>query len=244
MAVMEKLNRDLTLRWLGHATFLLETPGGKRLLVDPWIHGNPACPEELKSPGPVDAILVTHGHFDHAGEVPDVVRDTGAQAVVCAFETSVYFKRKGVECCVDMNKGGTVEVAGVKVTMTSADHSCGITDDDGSIIYGGDAAGFVIECENGARVYHAGDTNVFGDMRLIGELYAPDVALLPIGGHYTMGPREAAKAVSLLGTPKVVPMHFGTFPILTGTPDALRTEMRETGVAGEVIALEPGDELR
>lgn len=243
MAVIDKLDSGVELTWLGHATFLITTPGGQRVLVDPWIQGNPACPESLKDPGAADTILVTHGHFDHAGEVPGVARSTGAARVVCIFETAQYFRSQGVETCVDMNKGGTVDCGGVKATMTSADHSCGITADDGSIIYGGDAAGFVLECENGYRIYHAGDTNVFGDMSLIGRLYRPDLALLPIGGHYTMGPREAALAVELLGVRRVVPMHFGTFPILTGTPDALRREA--SGVEGlDVIEMEPGDTLR
>ena len=241
----QRLDREVGLIWLGHATFLLETPGGKRVLIDPWLQGNPACPDSWKSPGPVDLILVTHGHFDHAAEVPETAHSTRAKAVVCNFETSVWFEKKGVEGLVGMNKGGTVELEGLKVTMVSADHSCGITDDDGSIVYGGEAAGYVIECENGYRIYHAGDTNVFGDMAIIGELYSPDVALLPIGDFYTMGPREAAKAVELLGTKHVVPMHFGTFEALKGTPEALRHELGVRDVDGvEVIALEPGDTLR
>jgi len=243
MAVFEKLGRGVDITWLGHATFLIKTSGGQRVLVDPWILQNPACPDRLKDPGPVQTILVTHGHFDHAGEVPVVARESKAQRVVCAFETSVWLKRKGVEVCVDMNKGGTVDCAGVRATMVHADHSCGITDDDGSIIYGGEAAGYVIECENGLRIYPAGDTNVFGDMALIRRLYQPDIALLPIGGHYTMGPREAALAVELLGVKHVVPMHHGTFPILAGTPEDLRREAKH--VEGLVVhALEPGDTLR
>ena len=241
----ERLGRDTGLVWLGHATFLLETSGGKRVLIDPWILGNPACPDSWKSPGGADLILVTHGHFDHAGEVPEMAKATSAKHVVCNPETVAWFEKKDVHGLVGMNKGGTVELEGLKVTMVSADHSCGITDDDGSIVYGGEACGFVIECENGFKVYHAGDTNVFGDMAIIGELYSPDVALLPIGDHYTMGPREAAKAVELLGVKHVVPMHFGTFDALTGTPESLRHELGVRDVSGvDVITLEPGDTLR
>ncbi len=241
MADIHHVGRGVKLTWLGHATFLIEG-GGQRVLVDPWIHGNPACPERFKSVSDVNAILVTHGHFDHASEVPRVAREAGAERVVCCFETGEWLKRKGVETVVDMNKGGTVDCGGVKVTMTSADHSCGITDDDGSIIYGGAAAGFVIEMPGGLRIYHAGDTNVFGDMALIGRLYAPDIALLPIGGHYTMGPREAALAVELLGVKDIVPMHHSTFPVLAGRPEDLRRETsRLEGL--RIHALEPGDTL-
>lgn len=228
------------LTWLGHATFLVES-GGQRVLIDPWIFGNPACPERFRTLDAVDTVLVTHAHFDHASEVPKVAKLTKARRVVACFETGTWLKSKGVEGVVDMNKGGTIDCGGVRVTMTSADHSCGITDDDGSILYGGAAAGYVLEIPGGPRVYHAGDTNVFGDMALIARLYAPDVALLPIGGHYTMGPREAAVAVELLGVRHVVPMHHATFPLLAGTPDDLRREL--AGREVEVHALKPGETL-
>ena len=140
-----------------------------------------------------------------------------------------------------MNKGGTVKIAGVAATMVHADHSCGILH-EGKIVYGGEAAGYVIETENGYRVYHAGDTNVFGDMKIIGDLYRPDVALIPIGGHYTMGPREAALACRLLGAKEIVPMHHGTFPVLSGTPAALRELTRD--IPGLVVHdIKPGQSL-
>jgi L-ascorbate metabolism protein UlaG (beta-lactamase superfamily) len=224
--------------WLGHSTFLVETPGRKNLLVDPWVAGNPACPPRLKKLPKLDALLVTHGHFDHVGDAVEIAKEQSCP-VVCCFEIACWLKRKGVETTLEMNKGGTVEVAGVRATMVSADHSCGITDGD-AILYGGGAAGFVVTLENGYRFYHAGDTNVFGDMALIGQVYKPDLALLPIGGLYTMGPLEASHAVRLLGVRKVVPMHFGTFPALSGKPEELRDLC---GSRVEVFDLRPGDSL-
>ena len=144
-----------------------------------------------------------------------------------------------------MNKGGTVEAAGIGVTMTSADHSAGDWNPDGGVpLYLGEPAGFVLTMEDGFRIYHAGDTAVFGDMRLIGELYRPHIALLPIGGHFTMGPREAALAVELLGVKHVVPIHYGTFPLLAGTPDQLRSELATRGLGDvQVHVLAPGASL-
>lgn len=226
--------------WLGHSTFRLVTSRGKRILIDPWVMGNPACPDELKDPGPLDAMLVTHGHFDHIDDAVELARSTGAQVVAIA-ETCAWLGSKGLENLVDFNKGGTVDVAGCRIHMTHAVHSCGITDGD-QIVYGGEAAGYVIELEDGFSLYHAGDTAVFSDMALIGKLLQPDVALLPIGDHYTMGPRSAAEAIRLLKVNKVVPMHFGTFPVLTGTPEQLRQEAAD--VEGlEVLELEPGASL-
>jgi L-ascorbate metabolism protein UlaG (beta-lactamase superfamily) len=159
--------------------------------------------------------------------------------VVSNYETACWLKSKGVATTVEMNKGGTVEVAGVKVTMVSADHSCGISDGD-AIVYGGAAGGFVVTLENGFRFYHAGDTNVFGDMALIGQIYKPDLAMLPIGGLYTMGPLEASHAARLLGVKRIVPMHHGTFPPLAGTP----AELRELcGSKFEILDVKPGETL-
>jgi L-ascorbate metabolism protein UlaG (beta-lactamase superfamily) len=230
------LPNGTVLTWLGHATFILET-SGKRLLIDPWVMGNPACPDDRKDVGDLDAILITHAHFDHIGDAVEIGKETNAP-IVSIPETSNWLNSKGLENLIDMNKGGTVEVAGCKAHMVHAVHSCGITDGD-RIVYGGEAAGYVVELENGFKIYHSGDTAVFSDMALIGKLLSPDVALLPIGDHYTMGPRSAAEAIRMLGVKTVVPMHFGTFPILVGTPDDLRKEAGDVDGL-EVVDLEPG----
>jgi L-ascorbate metabolism protein UlaG (beta-lactamase superfamily) len=236
---MAQLPDGVRITWLGHATFLVEV-GSRRILIEAWTRGNPACPDDLKDPGPLDAILITHAHFDHIQDAVELGGATGA-AMVAITETSSWLRSKGLENLTELNKGGTVEVAGCGVHMTHAVHSCGITDGD-QIIYGGEAAGYVLELEGGFKLYHAGDTAVFSDMALIGKLLAPDWAMLPIGDYYTMGPRSAAEAVRLLGVRTVVPMHFGTFPILTGTPEDLRREAAD--VRGlEVVDLEPGGRI-
>jgi len=229
---------SVRITWLGHSTFLTLSVTGKRILIDPWVGGNPATPEAMKTLDRLDAMLITHGHFDHIADA--VALATSLEpVVVCSYETSVWLESKGVGHVLGMNKGGTVEVAGVKVTMVHAEHSCGILD-DGKVVYGGEAAGYVMEFENGYRVYHAGDTNIFGGMELIARLYRPDLAMLPIGGHYTMGPREAAMACGLLSVRTVIPMHYGTFPVLTGTPADLEREA--TGLKGlRVVRLKPGE---
>jgi L-ascorbate metabolism protein UlaG (beta-lactamase superfamily) len=230
----------LQITWLGHSTFRIVTPSGKRLLIDPWVMNNPACPDDLKDPGPLDAMLITHGHFDHIDDAVQLGRSTGAQMVSIA-ETAGWLGSKGLENLVDFNKGGTVEVAGCKVHMTHAVHSCGITDGD-RIVYGGEAAGYVVELEDGFKLYHAGDTAVFSDMALIGKLLRPDIALLPIGDWYTMGPVSAAEAIRLLGVKTVIPMHFGTFPVLTGTPAQLREAASD--VEGlEILDVDPGGSI-
>jgi L-ascorbate metabolism protein UlaG (beta-lactamase superfamily) len=221
------------LTWLGHAAFRFDTPAGKRVYVDPFLEGNPRCPEAEQQPERVDVIALTHGHGDHVGSTVDLYKRFSCP-VVAVVELREWLAGQGVELNMAhaANKGGTVDVDGIKITLTDANHSS--STDDGT--YAGEPAGLVIEAENGTKLYFAGDTNVFGDMQLIRRIYEPDVAILPIGDHFTMGPREAAVALELLGVQRCVPCHYGTFPILTGTPEKLR-ELTDV----EVLAPEPGE---
>jgi L-ascorbate metabolism protein UlaG (beta-lactamase superfamily) len=232
--------KGVRITWLGHAAFRVQTPGGRVIYIDPWVMNNPATPQNEKKVKKVDVMLCTHGHFDHIGDAVEIARKHNPQ-VVGVFELCEWMKKKGVKQVAPMNKGGTQEVGDIRVTMVHADHSCGITDGD-QIVYGGEACGYVVHFGSGLRLYHAGDTAVFGDMRIVHELYHPDIALLPIGDHFTMGPVEAAYACTLLRPKLVIPMHFGTFPALTGTPDALKKELRDADIT--VHALKPGETLQ
>lgn len=230
---------EVTITWLGHAATKIETPGGKTILIDPWLKGNPATPDQHKSIQQLDLMLITHGHFDHLGDAVEVAQQTTPD-VIAIFEICHYLESKGVQKCNGMNHGGTVHWNGTAITMTQAIHSSGITEGN-QILYGGTAAGFVLRFENGFTLYHAGDTAWFESMRLIGR-FNPDVALLPIGGHFTMGPTEAAEAIRLLGVKRVIPIHYGTFPVLTGTPDQLKEAASD--ISGlKVIPLKPGESV-
>jgi L-ascorbate metabolism protein UlaG (beta-lactamase superfamily) len=227
---------DASLTWLGHASFRLDTGGGKRVYVDPWFD-NPRCPDSERDPDRCDVIAVTHGHSDHAGSVVDLSKKFGPLPIVAMVELKAWLKKQGAQTD-DMpgpNKGGTIEAEGLRFTLTNAFHSNAT--EDGT--YAGEPTGIVVALENGRKVYFAGDTCVFGDMQLIGRIYSPDVAVLPIGGHFTMDPREAAVACELLGAERVVPCHYGTFPLLSGTPDELKR------LAGDVQieAIEPGQSV-
>jgi L-ascorbate metabolism protein UlaG (beta-lactamase superfamily) len=234
---MIPLMSALSITWLGHATFVITTPGGKRIVTDPWLEGNPACPADRKRIDAADLILLSHGHFDHSGDVVAVARATGAP-VVGIFELSLWLGRKGLQNVVGMGIGGTASVAGLEVSMVPAIHSSSV-EEGGTIVYLGPPTGFVVRMEDGRAFYFAGDTALFGDMRLIGEMHRPDIAFLPIGDHYTMGPDAAARACALLGVRQVVPMHYGTFPALTGTPERLKHLVEPNGV--DVLVLKPGE---
>jgi L-ascorbate metabolism protein UlaG (beta-lactamase superfamily) len=234
------LNNGVTIQWYGHSTVLITSPGGKRIMVDPYVQHNPACPEHLHRVEDLDLLLITHAHFDHMQDVLAVIASGRPKTVICIHEIGLWLGTKGVENVSDMNRGGTQEAEGLKITMTQAWHSSGFLDGD-RLVPGGEPSGYVIEMENGFRLYDSGDTALFGDLALIGELWRPDVAVLPIGGHYTMGPEEAARAAKLLGVKRVVPVHYGTWPILTGTPERLRAAGKADGL--EVLAMQPGDTL-
>jgi L-ascorbate metabolism protein UlaG (beta-lactamase superfamily) len=224
------------LTWLGHATFRLDTPAGKRVYVDPWLEC-PTCPESERDPERVDLILLTHGHGDHVGQTPELWQRFRPR-VIAQGELRAWLSTVGVDDdpASGPNKGGNVVVDGITITLTDANHSS--SGADGA--YTGEPCGLIVKLEDDKAIYFAGDTNVFGGMELIGRLYTPDVAILPIGDFYTMGPREAALALELVGSKRVLPCHFGTFPILTGTVHEFR---KHVGGGVEVHALEPGESV-
>lgn len=225
------------LTWLGHAAFRFDTPSGKRVYVDPWLD-NPKCPDGEKEPERVDLIALTHGHDDHVGNTVELAQKFNCP-VVAQVELRGWLSTKGLSEEVEHapNKGGTIDVDGVKITLTNAHHSSSAFE-NGTFVYLGEPAGLVID-GGGTKLYFSGDTCVFGDMKIIGDLYEPDVAILPIGDHYTMGPVEAALALELLGAKRCVPCHYGTFPLLHGTPDELRALARDV----EVLSPEPGETI-
>jgi L-ascorbate metabolism protein UlaG (beta-lactamase superfamily) len=228
---------NVSVTWLGHAAFRIDSPGGKRIYVDPWL-SNPKCPDTEKEPDQVDLIALTHGHDDHVGETLELAEKFGCP-VVALVELRGWLSGQGLpeDTSQAPNKGGTVEIEGVTITLTDAKHSSSAFE-DGRFLYLGEPAGLVIRV-NGRRLYFAGDTCVFGDMQLIGRIYEPDVAILPIGDHFTMGPQEAAVALELLGVRRCIPCHYGTFPLLKGTPDELRSLAPDV----EVLSPEPGETI-
>jgi L-ascorbate metabolism protein UlaG (beta-lactamase superfamily) len=226
-----------TLTWLGHAAFMLGSDRGKRIYIDPFLSGNPKTPEDEKEPDRVDVICVTHGHGDHVGDAVELSQRFPQAEVIAMVELKSWLGGKGANVgdLPGLNKGGSLELDGITYALVNAFHSSATPDG----AYAGDAAGLVIRLEEGRTIYFAGDTCVFGDMQLIRLLWEPDYAVLPIGDHFTMGPREAAVAIDMLGSPRVIPCHWGTFPVLHGTPDQLQEESPKAAI----VRMEPGDTI-
>lgn len=226
--------------YLGHSTVRCDLPNGEVMVIDPWVLTNPRCPESLHHFDRLDAILITHAHGDHLGDAVVLAKKYQPKVVIATYEVCGWLASQGVANCAGMNLGGSQEVLGVRVTQVIAHHTSSIEIGRAEPIYGGVATGFVVTLPNGFSFYHAGDTALFSDMQLIAELYRPRLAFLPIGDVYTMDPRQAALACKFLEVREVVPIHWGTFPVLTGRPEHLRRELASLGVNCEVVALEPG----
>jgi L-ascorbate metabolism protein UlaG (beta-lactamase superfamily) len=227
----------LRITWLGHGGILYRSPGEKWLWVDRW-SGAPTFPDAMRAPEQVDVIAPTHAHFDHVGDdcADGVELAKVGGPVVGSHEMSIFLAGKGV-AATGMNTGGTVEAAGIRLTMVHADHTGGATLlSEPQVTRDLGCWGWLIQFEDGTRVYHSGDTDLFGDMALVKDRWSPSIGVFPIGGHYTMDPIGAARAIELSGVRTVIPVHFGTFPILTGTPVQLAAQ-----TSAEVVRLEPGE---
>ena len=228
------------LTWLGHATMHIQTAGGTSILVDPWFEGNPSSPKDYKLPQKIDLLLLTHGHDDHFHDAVKVAKQSKA-TVVGIYELATWMQKQGVGAISPMNYGGNLQFRDVRISMVEARHSSSIVDGD-TTIYAGNPCGYVLTIEGAPTIYLAGDTSLFQDMQLFKELYAPAVAVLPIGDNFTMGPQHAAVAARYLGAKTVIPVHYGTFPSLTGTPEELRAHLKDTGI--EVVAPQPGESVQ
>lgn len=235
---MRAQNRP-TFTYFGHSTIRCDFPTGEVVLIDPWVAQNPACPDELKKIDKIDVMLITHAHFDHCADAVDLAKEH-KPLVIGTFELCAWLESKGVENCSGMNIGGTQKIPGGKVTQVQALHTSSFSQDDGPI--GDHATGYMVTLDSGYTFYHAGDTTVFMDMQLFADDYRPALAFLPIGDHFTMNPRQAARACRFLQVRQVIPIHWGTFPLLTGTPAALKEELANHGVNTEMIALNPGEQ--
>ena len=232
-----EMGKGVKVTFLGQSAFRIVSPGGVNILIDPFLSNNPKTPADQKTIDKADLLLITHGHADHLGDTLAIAQKTNASVVVMA-ELATYLAKKGAKNVVRMNKGGTLTIKGLRITMVNAQHSSSVTEGD-QVIYTGEPAGFIIRLENGFTIYHAGDTSVMSDMKIFGDLYQPNLALLPIGSHFTMDPAEAAYACKLLRPQFVIPMHYGTFPVLTGTPEDFR-RLLEDQPGVKLIILNPG----
>jgi len=236
-----EIGKEVKITFLGHAAFKCVSPKGVVIYIDPFLSGNPKTPAEMKTVEKADLILVTHGHGDHVGDTLAIAEKTNAR-IVAMPELGRYLTRKGAKNVIGMNKGGTYTSHGIAITMVHAIHSSSVTEGD-QVIYTGEPAGFVIRFENGFSLYHAGDTGVFSDMKIIGEIYKPELSVLPIGSHFTMDPREATYAAKLLGSKFVIPMHYGTFPVLTGTVEEFQKLMKDVPQS-KVLVVKPGETVQ
>ncbi|MBT3445231.1 metal-dependent hydrolase [bacterium] len=236
-------NKEVDIQYVGHSTYILDDKAGTRLLIDPWLKNNPACPENLHEPKDIDYILITHGHFDHIGDLFPAIELNKDVKIITSLEISSWLNAKGVANTLPMGIGGTQAIDNdIKVTMVNAVHASGIADDSSeSMLYGGIANGYVVTFKNKFSIYFAGDTAVFSDMKLIGEIYSPDLAVLPIGDHFTMGPKEAFYATKLIGSKHIIPFHYATFPVLVGTPEEYIELVKDLDV--NVYVMNPGDVL-
>ena len=226
--------------YLGHSTVRCDLPEGEVILIDPWVHSNPVCPQGVSIFERLDTVLITHSHSDHMGDAVEICQQYKPETVVANYEICQWLSDHGVQGCSPMNTGGAQEISGGRVTMVPALHSSSIQDGD-RLVYGGDPGGYVVRLANGYTFYHAGDTALFSDMRLIAELWSPTLAFLPIGDLFTMDPRQAAHAARFLAVEQVVPVHWGTFPALTGKPEGLRAALDDLYPACEVVTLAPGE---
>ncbi len=230
----------IKLTWLGHSAFKIESPKGVVILVDPWLD-NPRAPDNAKHIEKVDLILLTHGHGDHFGSTIDLAKQFNAK-VICNYEISLYLQKHGITNVDGINQSGTTAANGITITMVDATHSSTI-EHNGELAYGGEPAGYVVKFENGFVLYDMGDTGLFGDIKLIAEMYKPEAVLIPIGGLFTMGPREAAKACEMIKPKTIIPMHYGTVPPLAGTPAELKKYL-PAAMRNRVIALQPGESIQ